>query len=68
MWFKTWKRTQNINSWTNAPKIVNNTCTSKTGNMSENLLNKIRWIIRLLYQEKKITKKVYNNVINSIKL
>ena len=40
----------------------------KTGNISENLLNKIRWIIRLLYQEKKITKKVYNNVMNSIKL
>ena len=38
------------------------------GNTSENLLNEIRQIIYSLYQAKEITKKVYNNVINSIKL
>ena len=40
----------------------------KAGNTSENLLNEIRWIIYSLYQEKDITKKVYNNTMNSIKL
>ena len=40
----------------------------KAGNTSENLLNEIRQIIYSLYQEKEITKKVYNNIINSIKV
>ena len=35
----------------------------KTGNNSETLLNKIRQIVYSLYQSKKITKKVYNNII-----
>ena len=39
----------------------------KAGNTSKNLLNEIRQIISL-YQEKEITKKVYNNMTNSIKL
>ena len=38
----------------------------KAGNNSENLLNEIRQIVYSLYQSKKITKKVYNNVIKSI--
>ena len=37
-------------------------------NTSENLLNEIRQIICPLYQAKEITKKVYNNIMNSIKL
>ena len=40
----------------------------RAGNASENLLNKIRQIMYSLYQEKEITKKAYNNVMNSIKL
>ena len=40
----------------------------KVGNTSKNLLNKIRQIIYSLYREKESTKKVYNNIINSIKL
>ena len=40
----------------------------KAGNNSENLLNKIRKIVYSLYQYKKITKKVYNNIIKSIQL
>ena len=40
----------------------------KAGNASKNLLNEIRQIIYSLYQEKEVTKKVYNNIINSIKL
>ena len=40
----------------------------KAGNISENLLNEIRQIIYSLYRTKKITKKGYNNIINSIKL
>ena len=40
----------------------------KTGNTSENLLNEIRQIIYSLYRTKEITKKVYNNIMNSVKL
>ena len=40
----------------------------KAGNASKNLLNKIRQIIYSFYREKGSTKKVYNNIINSIKL
>ena len=39
----------------------------KAGNNSESLLNEIRQIIYSLYRSKEITKKVYNNIINSIK-
>ena len=38
------------------------------GNNSETLLNEIRQIVYSLYQSKKITKKVYNNIIKSIKV
>ena len=37
-------------------------------NTSENLLNEIRQIIYFLYWGKEITKKVFNNIMNSIKL
>ena len=40
----------------------------KAGNNSENLLNEIRQIVYSLYRSKEITKKVYNNIINSIKV
>ena len=40
----------------------------KAGNNSESLLNEIRQIVLSLYQSKEITKKVYNNIINSIKV
>ena len=40
----------------------------KAGNTSENLLNEIRQIIYSLYRAKEITKKVYNNIMNSINL
>ena len=40
----------------------------KAGNTSDNLQNKIRQIICALYWAKKINEKVYNNVMNSIKL
>ena len=39
-----------------------------TGNNSESLLNEIRQIAYSLYRSKKITKKVYNNIIKSIKV
>ena len=38
----------------------------KAGNNSENLLNEIRQIVYSLYQSKKITKKVYSNLIKSL--
>ena len=40
----------------------------KAGNNSESLLNEIRQIVYSLYRSKKITKKVYNNIIYSIKV
>ena len=41
---------------------------AKAGNTPENLLNEMRQIIYSLYRKKEVTKKVYNNIINSIKL
>ena len=40
----------------------------KAGNNSESLLNEIRQIVYSLYRSKEITRKVYNNIINSIKV
>ena len=40
----------------------------KAGNTSRNLLNEIRQIIYVLYPEKEVTKKVKNNISNSIKV
>ena len=39
----------------------------KAGITSENLINEITQIIYSLYRAKEITKKVYNNIMNSIK-
>ena len=40
----------------------------KAGNSSQSLLNEIRQIVYSLYQSKEITKKVYNNILKSIKV
>ena len=40
----------------------------KAGDTSENLLNEIRQIIYSLYRAKEITKKVYNNIMNSMRV
>ena len=40
----------------------------KAGNTSENLLNEIRQIIYSLYQEKEITKKACNSIMDSTKV
>ena len=40
----------------------------KAGNNSESLLNEIRQIVYSLYRSKEITKKVYKNINNSIKV
>ena len=40
----------------------------KAGNTSENLLNEIRQIMYSLYQAKRITKELYSNIMNSIKI
>ena len=39
----------------------------KAANTSDNLLNEIRKVIYSLYRAKEITKKVYNNMMNSVK-
>ena len=41
---------------------------SKAGNASENLMNEILQIIYFLHRPEEITKKVYNNIGNSIQL
>ena len=40
----------------------------KADNKQDSLLNEIRQIVYSLYQSKEITKKVYNNIIKSIKV
>ena len=40
----------------------------KAGNNSETLLNETRQILYSLYRSKEITKKVYNDIIKSIKM
>ena len=40
----------------------------RAGNLSGNLLNGIRQIIHFLYRAKEITKKVHNNIMNSVKV
>ena len=40
----------------------------KAGNTSKNLLEEIRKIIHFLHRVKEIIRKIYNNMINSIKL
>ena len=40
----------------------------KADNNSKSLLKEIRQIVYFLYRSKEITKKVYNNIINSIKV
>ena len=40
----------------------------KEGNTFEKLLNEIRQIICFLYRAKEITRKVYNNIMNSTNL
>ena len=40
----------------------------KAGNTSEKLLNEVRQIIFSLHREEQVTKKEYNNIMNSIKL
>ena len=40
----------------------------KTGNIFEKLLNEIRQIIYSLNRAKEITKKVYDNIMNSIEV
>ena len=40
----------------------------KAGNNSESLLNEVRKIVYYFCQSKEITRKVYNNIINSIQI
>ena len=40
----------------------------KAGNTSEIFLNEIRQLYTLCIERKKVTKKVYNNIMNSVKL
>ena len=40
----------------------------KAGNNLGSLLNEIRQIVYSLYRSKELTEKVYNNIINSIKV
>ena len=48
--------------------LLKATAQLKAGNSSENLLNEIRQITYSFYRDNEITEKVYNNVMNSIKV
>ena len=50
------------------PKQILTFAQVKAGNNSENLSNEIRQIVYFLYQSKELTKKVYHNIIKSIKI
>ena len=50
------------------PKQMPQRLLIKAGNTSENFLNEIRQVIYSLYRAKETTKKLYNNITNSIKL
>ena len=39
----------------------------KAGNKAQSLLHEIRQVVYSLYQSKEITKKVYNNILKSIR-
>ena len=56
---------QMLNSQTTLPIAL---AQVKAGNTFESLLNEIRQVMYSLYQAKEITKKVYNNIKNSLKL
>ena len=65
------KRIKNVKSQRNASKITNFACVlaqAKAGNTSENLQTEIRQIKYSLYRRKEATKKVYNNIMNSVML
>ena len=65
---KSRKRNKEISIKTNAPKITNSTCAINAGNTSENLLNGIRQIVYPLHRRKRIAKKVYDNINESIQI
>ena len=58
---------ERLNPKKNASEVNNSSCASKN-NTSESLLNEIRQIINYLSWAKEITKKVYNNIINLVKV
>ena len=58
-----------VSDFPTASKITNNTYTNKKArNTFENLLIEIRQILYSLYGTKEISEKVYNNMMNSVKL
>ena len=63
-----WKRSQNITSKQLLPRLRIAFAQVKAGNTSEELLNEICQIIYSLYQEKEITKEVYDSIMKAIKL
>ena len=50
----------------NAQQITNFFSPIKAGNNSEKLKNEIRQLLYSLYRSKKLTKTIYNNLINTI--
>ena len=63
-----WKRSQNITSKQLLPRLRIAFAQVKAGNTSVKLLNEICQIIYHLYQEKEITKEVYDSIMKAIKL
>ena len=63
-----WKKLKTLTSKKMPQRLPIALAQVKASNISENLLNEIRQTIYSLYRAKEITKKVYNNIMNSIKV
>ena len=65
---KIWRRSQNINLKQLLQRLPIAPAQVKAGNTPENLLKKTWQITYSLYRAKEITKRIYNNIMNSIKI
>ena len=64
-----WRRSQILKTLANTfQRLAIALAQVKASKTSENLLNEIRQIIYSLHRTKEITKKVYNSIMNSIKV
>ena len=60
------KRIKNINSTTKLSRLPISLVQLKAGNNSRKLKNEIRKLLYSLYGSKKLSKTIYNNLINAI--
>ena len=63
---KYWKRRKILTPKQMLQRLTKALAQVKAGNTSGNLVNEIRQTVYSFYRAKEITKKVYNNIMNSI--